>query len=540
MPKYVTMRRLNSPLQPFWQIVGGHMSDEQIQIFISYARDDDEPAPNIANAKGFVDYLHRQMNHKFKVSGSERPEIWRDIDNIYRGEHFWPKIQKELDKSALLLVILSQNWMASDYCRRELEYFIESIQRRGEAVEESIIVVAKNHVPIDERPWGLQKQEGYCFYRESDRQRLGDIEEFFVRGSPVENHYWPLFDELCTFLIKRSGQLRRVKFTEPQLPTNARTIYVAKTATDMFDEYIRVVSELTNHGYNVVPKRSDEMPRDRSASDFIDKELAQAEASVHLIGESEGWEPEDLDKIVKLQLARAAAKAGGKEAGAAAGSPFRRIIWAPKVFRRAGPGGEQTQERDPHEVLGRFGGELPSDQVIADDPGNFRQCMIRMLDQWKPVDKDIAVGTGVASGSKVFVLHHEKDRPLARSLRKALREKNVEALFPAVDGDEPDRKALDKDSIKRSDAIVLCWGDTSETWTRAQARQFEDWRAYGRSRNWEPRSVVLGPPPGEFKAEFKEDPPPSEIDQIVEVPDVESIPSEVVNKIVPHGQPEAP
>ena len=66
------------------------MSDEQIQIFISYARDDDEPAPDIAGTMGFVDFLHRQLDHSFK-SGRERPEIWRDVKNIFRGERFWPK-----------------------------------------------------------------------------------------------------------------------------------------------------------------------------------------------------------------------------------------------------------------------------------------------------------------------------------------------------------------------------------------------------------------------------------------------------------------
>jgi TIR domain len=515
------------------------MSDEQIQIFISYARDDDEPAPDIAGTMGFVDFLHRQLDHSFK-SGRERPEIWRDVKNIFRGERFWPKIQLELDKSALLLVILSENWMASEYCRKELAYFRECRNRSGEEVDERIVVIAKNDVELQERPEGLKNTEGYSFYQHIDRPRLGEIEEFFVRGRPVENLYWPMFDELRTFLCRRSKQLRRTSLTEPEASTNGRTVYVAKPASDMLDDYIGLVKELTDHGYEVVPKRAQEMPRDRSALNFIDTALGAAEASIHLVGESAGWEPEDLDKIVELQLARAAAKVDdGKDTKPR--SAFRRIIWAPKVFRRALPAGIETMERDPHEVLARFGGELPIDQVIGEDPGNFRQLLIRMLDQWKPaVLADEAVGGGVAAGSRVFVLHNEQDRLLARNLKKALRQHNVEALLPAVDDDEALRKTFDKDSIARCDAIVLCWGMTSQTWTCAQARQFEDWRAFGRNRGWKPRSVVLAPPSGEIKAEFKQDPLPREIDQLVELDDINVIPPDVVSRIIPRSRAEEP
>ena len=513
------------------------MSGEQIQIFISYARDDDEQAPNIPNAMGFVEFLHRQMNHKFKTSGRERPEIWRDVDNIYRGEQFWPKIQQELDKSALLLVVLSENWMASDYCRKELDYFRACRQRRGEPVDERIIIVAKNDVDLKDRPEGMRNSEGYCFYRYTDRPRIGKIEEFFIRGFPVGNVYWPLFDELCIYLVNRSKQLRHEPFTTPEVPKNARTVFVAKPASDMLDEYIGVVKELTDHGYNVVPKRAEEMPRDRSALGFVDEALATADVSIHLIGESAGWEPEDLDKIVTLQLGRAAAKveANGK---ATERPSFQRIIWAPKVFWRRVPSGDEPIERDPHAVIARFGGELPSDQVSGADPGNFRQTLIRQLDQLLPLvrmDDDARSGENITIplGGRVFVLHHENDRPLARSLKKALWEHKVEALLSAIDGDPADRNALDKSNIQRSDAVVVCWGNTSETWTRTQVRQFEDWRAYQRNQRWAPRSILLAPPPGEIKNEFKDDPPPSEIDRVVVVQDISAIPPDVLREISP-------
>lgn len=516
--------------------MGVAVADAAIQVFITYARDDDLPPPDLPSKKGFVRYLHDYLNWRFQTSGPMRPTIWRDVDNIYRGEQFQPKIHGELNKSSLLLVVLSPNWMSSDYCRAELEYFVECRKRLNEPIAERIIVVEKDEVSRELRPDGLQNQEGYKFYTHTGRQ-IGPTTTFFRRGEPDENLYWPVFDELFAFLLNRSRQLTHEPFTGPEASTG-RTIYVAKPATDMFDNYIRVVAELTKNGYNVVPNRAVFLPVDASALSFIDGEIAKAEASVHLLGESAGWKPEGLDEIVKLQLARTAMKIDeSKKAGAA---PFRRILWAPKVFQGQQESGADPVERDPQETVARFGIESSDDKVLGDDFGTFRDSMVRLLDQWapklEPAGEDSALAAG-KSKAKVLVLHHESDRELARGIRKLLVEHDVEGIFPARDGDDVERKTFDKLMMRICDAIVICWGKVSETWTRSQASQLEDWRSLGRTQKWEPRTVVLGPPPGEFKAEFREDGPPKEIDEIVVVEDLQKIPPDEIRKLIPRRAP---
>jgi hypothetical protein len=514
------------------------MSDEAIQIFITYARDDDLPPPDLPSERGFVKFLHDYLNYKFQNFGPLRPIIWRDVDNIYRGEQFLPKIHEELSKSSLLLAILSPNWMSSEYCRGELDYFIECRKRLNEPIVERIVAVEKNEVDRALRPVGLQNQEGYRFYAHTGRQ-IGPVSEFFERGKP-NNAYWPVFDELFAFLLNRLGQLSREPFTAPEV-SNGRTVYVAKPASDMFDDYIRVVAELTKNGYSVVPSRPVSIPIDGSAMSFIDAELAKAEASVHLLGESAGWKPEGLDEIVKLQLARAAAKVESSKS-APAKTPFRRILWAPKLFQRArASGGSDIVERDPQEALSRFGFECIDDKVFGEDFGNFRDAMVRCLDHWAPklaapAEEPSDLGDGESKG-KVLLLHHESDRDLARGLRRVLSRHHVEAVFPARDGDEVERKSFDKAMMRVCDAIVICWGKVSETWTRSQASQLDDWRALGRKRKWEPRSVVLGPPPGPYKAEFKEDGPPNEIDEVVVVEDLGAIAPDEVRRLIPRRAP---
>jgi hypothetical protein len=125
------------------------------------------------------------------------------------------------------------------------------------------------------------------------------------------------------------------------------------------------------------------------------------------------------------------------------------------------------------------------------------------------------------------------DRPLARDLRRALRQFNIEGVLPATQGDEVQCKAFDKESMRICDSIALCWGSSSEVWTLAQARQFSDWSVFGRSQRWSRLSVVLGPPPGEIKKEFLEDGPPGGIDVVVDLEDGAAISPEALRKLVP-------
>ena len=81
-----------------------------VQIFLSYARLDDEPPPDVAEAKGFVTYLHEQLRYELQVLGQPQPKIWRDVRHVESGDQFDPVIGEALMDSSLLLIVLSRNW----------------------------------------------------------------------------------------------------------------------------------------------------------------------------------------------------------------------------------------------------------------------------------------------------------------------------------------------------------------------------------------------------------------------------------------------
>ena len=223
---------------------------EFVQIFVSYAWDDNDSPPGFAADKGFVEYLQECLKRKFKSAGPFRPNLWRDEDNIPDGEPFPDRLKTELDKSALLLIVFSPNWINSEHCREELEYFKNSCQRRGLPVDKRIVLVEKMPVDLGDRPPELQNRIGYKFYNLTERP-VWPIEEFFGNSGPT-SQFWSVSDDLFVFM---SDSAKRTVDEKPAAaPTNGRTVYVARAATDMFEEYIRLVAELTNKGYDVVPE----------------------------------------------------------------------------------------------------------------------------------------------------------------------------------------------------------------------------------------------------------------------------------------------
>ncbi len=242
-----------------------------------------------AGAQGFATRLHGELRYELKSVGNPAT-IWRDARRIEKGDAFDQLIREAIASSAILLVVLSENWMKSQYCRKELDCFLERWRHEGEEkLRTRIVVVGKGYVPRDDRPSLLQGQEGYDFYLQNDPDEIGKQYHFFWRGE-VRDHprYVDRVEELGRFLcvVGRSfsaGPATRC-LGSPRVPPNGRTIYVATPAGDMREAYGTIVTELQSRGYTVVPDPMKNIPLDSSAIDIIDNAFSAAEASVHSPG----------------------------------------------------------------------------------------------------------------------------------------------------------------------------------------------------------------------------------------------------------------
>lgn len=142
-------------------------------VFISYARSDNQPRSK-AYPQGWVTAIYEHIVKDHRRFSTAPLSIFFDREELREGDRWWPRIQAALKQSKMLLVCLSPNYFASEYCRREWEeytrrevhqllgsegvlpvYFIEapsmptvSLQWRNDVLEGE-----KSRNWVDLRPW---------------------------------------------------------------------------------------------------------------------------------------------------------------------------------------------------------------------------------------------------------------------------------------------------------------------------------------------------------------------------------------------------
>jgi hypothetical protein len=329
----------------------------------------------------------------------------------------------------------------------------------------------------------------------------------------------------------------------PASTPSARVVYLAKPAGDMRQAYERLVQELQDRKYAVVPAPELDIPRDASAVEFVDKALASAELSVHLLGDKAGYAPEDAEPIVKLQLTRAATRV--PDSALASTGPireFRRIIWAPKVFESGTAAAPSVAERDPLAVLARFDRQLATDRVEGDALSKFVDFLIQHLGRNAPRSEitPFPAERLEDAAAKIYVYHDASDTRYAIGIAKALQERNLEPILPAFDGQPTEVQAIHRQNLLDCDAVALCWANSSETWMRSRSHELGDWRKLGRASGFACRSLVAGPPPGNRKSVYVEIPPRNEIDIVLDLTSSDQLPANAIDALVRTIRPTKP
>jgi hypothetical protein len=352
-------------------------------VFISYSRADDEKPPGDDNASGWVAFFWEQLRWALTNAGMHQAKLWLDRYEIEPDENFTKKIEEALREARLFIPIFSPNWVQRKYCQEELCRFVELRPQSGDPGDDDIILVKKREVLIDDVPDVLRHRVGYQFFRE---EPSGKLKEFYWRGLEDREAYLDVLKEMADRIAGRL--MVKVKPT-PQVPLvapNGRTVYLAAPADELRDAWRRVANDLRGSGYTVLPSEGrlpDTLP---AAEVAVGGALARAELSVHFLGESEGGKPDGSEEtLVRLQLRLARERSGS-------GGRFRRVLWAPKWL----PG--DGSRRDPFEVVQRFGGLSPGEEVYAEEVTDLSQWLRARLNP-PAAASDIAVSTLLIAGA---------------------------------------------------------------------------------------------------------------------------------------------
>ncbi len=462
------------------------MAEKPVQFFMSYAWNDNTLPPNDPSARnGFVTALAGQIDYWFNHA-NPKPRLWWDRENIDDAQQFRPVIEQAIDGSSYLVIVLSEHWLASEYCQKELQLFRQRWQDEDDYhFGHRIILVHKSPVPRAKHPPLFPEQRGLAFFSGEN--------PFYHRGRGSEEFY-ATAHTLSQILIKRAKfEIETPPPPLPPQPTGLK-VYLAKPAADMREPYLRLHKELLVRKFNVVPRVPDEIPLDTTATDFIRNELEGARVSIHLIGKSVGPAPIDLEHIVKLQLAKAAERVPAVPAEDRATSDFHRLIWAPRIFEDAKG---QTFERDPIDTFKSFGTEMEGDRIEGDSISPFVEFVVKHLGD---IDNPPPPPPPAPNDSQIYLCHDEKDTEYAIEVANLLQQNNISYIMPVYfNTSDLERRKFHKDSLSECTVVVMCWANASEMWARAQSKELRNWQTLGRKQQFACRGLIAGPPPDERK-----------------------------------------
>lgn len=327
-------------------------------VFISYARADNEKPPHDDRIAGWVTFFWDQLRWELTTRGAKRAKLWLDRYEIDPAEAFTAKIEAAVKEAAVMVPIFSENWVQSEWCRAEVEGFARNHQDAGQRV----VPIFKTELDRKLLPSIIQSEnakEGYKFYEVNSR---GELHEFYWRGlKDIENYFLRLRD-VALFIIAQMDRGNPIPVV--QKPRSGRTAFVAQSTSELRDARQRLMNDLIGAGHSVVPD-IDSLPD--IAADYeaaIRVSLEHSELAVFLLAEQHGMTPSGGTELIldlQIRIAREVA-AGGRN--------FSRVLWAPKWLP-----GLNDQKRDPFEVVARFGGLQPGEELFAEEVTNLSQWL---------------------------------------------------------------------------------------------------------------------------------------------------------------------
>src|SRR5258705_2821625 len=147
-------------------------------IFISYAHIDNRPTSweNL----GWIEKFHKDLETLIakRVGRLDAVKIWWDKRRLDGSVLFDHSIEEGIRHSAIMICLTSPGYLASDYCKKELDLFYRKAQEESMGIKPGnrsrIINVLLNNIPFTQWPKELSGTSGFHFHDAKHNGDLGD------------------------------------------------------------------------------------------------------------------------------------------------------------------------------------------------------------------------------------------------------------------------------------------------------------------------------------------------------------------------------
>jgi hypothetical protein len=235
----------------------------QNDVFISYCHGDE---PSLGRQQGgWVSDFHAGLESRLRqILGSRDVGVWRDERRLSGEFLLDDAIRRELEAAAVFLAIVTPLYLSSPYCTQEREWFLDHM---GDSpitgnLTRAIRVVKTPHKGEAHRRV-FDRGLGFEFFQQSE---IG-----FQEYSVASKEFADLMENLCQGVARVLESMRRER----------SPVYVACCAKPVRGDREKLVSELSDQGYRVLP----EIEIDSENVEAVTKQgVDEAGLSVHLFG----------------------------------------------------------------------------------------------------------------------------------------------------------------------------------------------------------------------------------------------------------------
>ena len=178
----------------------GYVPGYKNDIFVSYAHIDDNLLPGVQS--GWVTTLIGCIKTRLaqRLGRSDAYKLWMDVE-LARHVKLTPQIMDALRQTAIMIIVLSPGYLASEWCKREKNKFLELIKQSSSRV----FIIERDIIEDQDRPAEFQDLIPFRFWV---RDREGKPPR--ILGCPApdkdDRSYYSLVDEITFELTGRVAQ----------------------------------------------------------------------------------------------------------------------------------------------------------------------------------------------------------------------------------------------------------------------------------------------------------------------------------------------
>lgn len=398
-------------------------------IFISYAHVDDY-VPSGAES-GWVTTLKRNLEHQLAVKAgrSDHFHLWLD-HHLEHGTPFSRQLIETIRDSAALLIILSPGYLASDWCGRERDVFLEAMRTR---TARPIFVIERDRVEESRIPDEICEFKRIRFWKE-----VGESGASRPLGVPQPHPSEPEYFDCLLALAERLAKEVTARHAEHETAPAVRaekqrnatpTVFLADVTDDLIDERREVWTFLEQAHIPVVPEEL-HFGDPETFIGRVKEPLAEAALFVQLL-KSPGKKPAGLPQgYVRCQF----------ELARAAGKPI--LQWRDPDLDLS------TVKDAEHKRL------LQGEDVVAESLEDFKQEILKKVASFSQPEPDKSINVCI------FVdACSPEDRQTAALIGDILRRYNISHFLPPEtdDQDEYERDLLS--NLESCTGLVIIYGD---------------------------------------------------------------------------------